>query len=144
MGTQTRVSLRVVFDTTVVVSALVFTTGRLNWLREHWREGDSVPLVSRDTLAELTRVLGYPKFRLSADDRWELLAEYLPYCEILKVARQCKFVCRDANDQLFLDLAQAGKADLLVSGDRALLALAGETRFVIETPAAFYLRIYGG
>jgi len=132
----------VVFDTTVVVSALVFTNGRLTWLREHWGAGDCVPLVSRATVAELTRVLGYPKFQLSSGDRRELLAEYLPYCEVIKVTGRCKLVCRDANDQPFLDLAQSGKADLLVSGDRDLLALAGETRFLIETPAAYRARVF--
>jgi putative PIN family toxin of toxin-antitoxin system len=135
------VTLRVVFDTTVVVSALVFTDGRLAWLRDHWRAGDFVPLVSRATLVELTRVLGYPKFRLSSDDRRELLAEYLPYCEVIKLTRRCKLICRDASDQPFLDLAQSGKADLLVSGDRDLLALDGETRFSIETPAAYRARL---
>jgi putative PIN family toxin of toxin-antitoxin system len=134
---------RVVFDTTIVVSALVFANGRLTWLRQHWRERGCVPLISRATAAELTRVLGYPKFHLSSDDRRELLAEYLPNCEIIKVTRRCKLVCRDANDQPFLDLAQGGKADLLVSGDRDLLALAGETRFLIETPAAYRVRLLG-
>jgi predicted nucleic acid-binding protein len=80
---------RVVFDTTVVVSAMVFANGRLAWLRGHWATGDSVPLVSRFTVAELTRVLTYPKFQLSADDRRELLGEYLPYCEIIKVTTRC-------------------------------------------------------
>ena len=142
MGTQRRVSLRVVFDTTVVVSALVFTSGRSSWLREHWRAGDSAPLVSRATVAELARVLGYPKFQLSSDDRRELLGEYLPFCEVIKVTRKCKLVCRDTNDQPFLDLAQSGKADVLVSGDRDLLALAGQARFFIATPAAYRTRIF--
>jgi uncharacterized protein len=124
------------------VSALLFADGRLAWLRKHWREAGCVPLISRDTAAELTRVLQYPKFHLSSDDRRELLAEYLPYCEIVEVRRRCNSVCRDANDQPFLDLAQSGKAGLLVSGDRDLLALAGETRFLIETPEAYRLRIF--
>jgi len=72
-------SPRVVFDTTVVVSALLFTSGRLAWLRAHWRAGDALPLASRATIEELTRVLRYPKFQLSSDSRDELLAEYLPY-----------------------------------------------------------------
>jgi predicted nucleic acid-binding protein len=38
------------------------------------------------------------------------------------------------NDQPFLDLTQSGKADLLVSGDQDLLALAGQMEFLIETP----------
>ncbi len=102
-----------------------------------------MPLASRATIEELTRVLRYPKFQLSFDNRDELLAEYLPYCEIVKVTRKSKWACRDKNDQLFLDLAESGKADLLVTGDRDLLALAGQTRFFIETPAAYRARVSG-
>jgi uncharacterized protein len=136
-------SRRVVFDTTTVVSALLFANGRLAWLRQHWRDGGSTPLISRATAAELTRVLGYPKFRLSQDDRRELLAEYLPYCKIIEHTEECVSVCRDENDQPFLDLAQSGKADLLVSGDQDLLALAGQTTFLIETPEAYRRRTFG-
>lgn len=132
---------RVVFDTTTVVSALVFPDGRLAWLCQHWREGGCVPLISRAPAAELTRVLRYPKFGLSTDDARELLADYLPYCEVIELEERCASVCRDANDQPFLDLAQSGRADLLISGDQDLLTLAGRTRFVIETPEAYRRRI---
>jgi uncharacterized protein len=130
----------VVFDTTTVVSALLFANGRLAWLRQHWREGACVPLLSRATAAELTRVLRYPKFRLSSDDARELLADYLPHCEVIDRTEKCTIVCRDPNDQPFLDLAQSGRADLLVSGDRDLLRLAGQTTFPIEPPEAYRRR----
>ena len=126
-----------VFDTTTVVSALLFESGRLAWLRQHWQEGRCVPLICRETAAELTRVLAYPKFRLTLEDRHELLAEYLPYCQTVELTEKCSSTCRDAKDQPFLDLAQSGKADLLVSGDQDLLVLAGQTSFVIETPEAY-------
>jgi uncharacterized protein len=132
-----QVSRRVVFDTTTVVSALFFRKGRLTWLRQHWRDGCCVPLLSRATAAELARVLGYPKFALSPEDRRELLAEYLPYCEVIEPAERCALTCRDPNDQPFLDLSQSGRADVLVSGDRDLLTLAGQTTFLIETPEAY-------
>jgi uncharacterized protein len=131
------VSQRVVFDTTTIVSALLFANGHLAWLRRHWREGGCVPLISRATTAELTRVLSYPKFRLSHEERRELLADYLPYCEVIAAITACSTVCRDPNDQPFLDLAQSGAADVLVSGDRDLLALIGQTAFVIQTPEAY-------
>jgi uncharacterized protein len=131
---------RLVFDTTTVVSALLFRNGRLAWLRQHWREGRCVSLISRATTAELMRVLGYPKFQLSTADRRELLAEYLPYCEVVEPRERCAVVCRDADDQPFLDLAHSGHADLLVSGDKDLLALAGQTTFLIETPEAYRRR----
>ena len=132
---------RVVFDTTTVVSALLFDNGKLAWLRSHWQQGRCVPLVSRETVAELTRVLAYPKFRLAATDRDELLAEYLPHCEVVDLTKKCPVLCRDRNDQPFLDLAQSGKAQILVSGDGDLLALAGQVRFAIETPEQYRLRI---
>jgi putative PIN family toxin of toxin-antitoxin system len=135
---------RVVFDTTTVVSALLFRSGRLASLRQHWREGECVPLVSRATAAELTRVLGYPKFALSAANRRELLAEYLPYCDVVEPKERCEVVCRDARDQAFLDLVQSGRADLLVSGDQDLLVLAGQARFVIESPEAYRRSISEG
>jgi uncharacterized protein len=130
-----------VFDTTTVVSALVFANRRLSWLIQHWQEGGCTPLICPATATELTRVLLYPKFRLSLDDRRELLAHYLPYCEIVEQVTRCPQICRDEKDQPFLDLAQSGRAELLVSGDNDLLAMAGQTTFLIETPEAYRLRI---
>jgi putative PIN family toxin of toxin-antitoxin system len=134
---------RVVFDTNTVVSALLFTGGRLTWLISHWQEGNCAPLISRMTAAEITRVLGYPKFRLSSEDRLELLGDYLPYCETVEHIKQCPVACRDAKDQMFLDLAQSGEADVLVSGDQDLLALGGQMSFLIETPEAFRRGVLG-
>jgi putative PIN family toxin of toxin-antitoxin system len=120
----------------------LFANGRLGWLRQHWREGGCVPLISRATAGELTRVLRYPKFGLSPDDARELLADYLPYCEVIEVPERCASVCRDVNDQMFLDLAQSGRADVLVSGDQDLLTLAGGTTFLIESPEAYRGRVF--
>lgn len=73
----------------------------------------------------------------------EALALYLPYCETVAATEICPVLCRDVKDQLFLDLAQSGKADLLVTDDDDLLALAGQTGFLIETPEAYRRRISG-
>ena len=45
--------MRVVLDTGVVVSALLFPRGRVAWLRDSWIGGEIQPLVSRPTLDEL-------------------------------------------------------------------------------------------
>lgn len=132
---------RAVFDTTTVVSALLFTRGRLAWMRQHWQSGGCIPLLSAATAAELTRVIAYPKFRLTRAERDELLAEYVPHCQLVERTKRCPHACRDANDQPFLDLAQSGNADVLVSGDKDLLALAGKPRFAIETPEAYHRRV---
>lgn len=133
---------RVVFDSTTVVSALCFPHGRLRWLLEHWRASRCTSLVSRHTAAEITRVLAYPKFRLSPDTRYEFLADYIPYCETVEVTTRCGVVRRDPRDQPFLDLAESGRADIVVTGDSDLLVLQGKTKFVIETPAAYEQRLF--
>jgi uncharacterized protein len=135
------VTRRTVFDTSVVVSALLFGRGHLAWLRSHWADRRCVSLVSHETAEELARVLRLKKFRLTASEYHEALAAYLPFCEIVKANRKCSVFCRDVNDQPFLDLAHSGKADSLVSGDRDLLVLAGRTKFLIETPEGYRLRV---
>jgi len=127
-----------------VLSALLFATGRLAWLRHHWAERGCVPLLSRATAAQLERVLHYPKFQLSADERHELLGEYLPWCEVVEITNPCAAMCRDEKDQPFLDLAQSGEAEFLISGDQDLLALSGQTDFLIENPEAYRRRVFGG
>jgi uncharacterized protein len=130
---------RVVLDTNVVVSALVFRAGALAWLREAWLAGAVVPLVSRATLEELLRVLSYPKFRLAHPDVEELLALYIPFAQIVPqaVPRSAAPECPDADDQKFLDLAYFGSADYLVTGDRALLDMASVVAVPVVTPAEF-------
>jgi predicted nucleic acid-binding protein len=96
--------------------------------------------VSQGPAAELKWALGCRKFKLSPDYQIELLGDYLSYCEIIGVTEDCPFRCRDVKDQLFLDLAQSGKADLLVTGDDDLLALAGQTAFLIEAPEDYARR----
>ncbi len=76
-------TVRVVLDTNVVLSALLFPSGRLAWLREAWQVGRVVPVVCRETTAELLSALAYPKFRLSVEEREELLADFLPYVEVV-------------------------------------------------------------
>lgn len=100
-----------------------------------------MPLISRSTAAELTRVLTYPKFSLSVEYRRELLADYLPYSVAIEITESCSLECRDSKDQPFLDVAESGKADLLVTGDQDLLVLGGRTKFVIESPESYRLRL---
>jgi putative PIN family toxin of toxin-antitoxin system len=128
-----------------VVSALVFRRGRLSPVRDLWTTARFTPLVSRPTADELIRVLAYPKFKLTNADINTLLEAYLPFATVVsltsKVARGPRLpVCRDAHDQMFLHVASVGKADVLVSGDPALLELAGHVPFTIEAPAAFAAR----
>ena len=130
---------RVVLDTNVVLSALVFTHGRAVVLREAWQGGRCEPLVSKQTADELIRVLGYPKFKLEAAEQHELIADYLPYCRTVAIPAKPPRtpVCRDPFDLPFLQLAVVGKADLLVTGDQDLLGIESKRLCPIVTLDAF-------
>lgn len=116
---------RVVLDTNVLISALVFKQGVLANLRQAWQVKSFTPLVSRATVTELIRVLAYPKFRLTKVEQEELLADYLPYCNVVPMPPELPAVpdCRDPFDIPFLQLALVGRAGYLVTGDRDLLSL---------------------
>ena len=118
--------LAVVIDTNLVLSSLVFAQGRLTPLRQAWQTQRILPLVSRVTTAELIRVLAYPKFKLTPAEQQELLADYLPYCKTVRIPEPPPRTphCRDTFDVPFLQLALAGKAKALVTGDQDLLHLA--------------------
>ena len=121
-------AVRVVLDTNVVLSALVFRGGAAGQVRLAWQRGLVLPLASTPTVQELVRVLAYPKFRLSQAEQDELLADYMPYAQNVRIPQPPPMVhdCRDVLDLPFMHLAVAGNAQVLVSGDRDLLAIAAE------------------
>lgn len=130
--------LRVVLDTSVLVSSLLFHTGSTAWLREAWQTPALTPLASKETASELIRVLFYPKFGLTADEREDLLADYLPWCEAVTVPPDTNVPdCRDPFDRPFLALAAHARADALITGDKDMLVLAGDFGTPIMTPATF-------
>jgi len=126
-----------VLDTNVVLSALVRPGGAAGKLRLAWQASLFVPLVEAGTVTELIRVLAYPKFRLSAVEQADLLADYLPWARTgtMPDPPPATPPCRDPRDQRFLALAYAGNADALVSGDADLLSMARVSRVPLLTLA---------
>jgi uncharacterized protein len=132
----------VVFDTGVVLSALLFRQGPAAELRTVWASRTVDCLVSHATLDEIVRVLRYPKFALDPAAIEILLRDYVPFTRLVsaRVSRSSRLPhCRDRDDQKFLELAAAGRANALVTGDRDLLTLKGKTAFAIVSVAEFLI-----
>lgn len=119
---------RVVLDTNLVLSALVFGGDATVLLREGWQSRQYIPLASTETISELIRVLAYPKFGLNPREQEDLLSDYLPFCTTVTIPTPPPPtpVCRDPFDTPFLELAIAGEADFLVTGDQDLVSLSAE------------------
>ncbi len=118
---------RVVIDTNLVLSALVFG-GSTSKLRLAWQNKLFMPLAYKATITELIRVLAYPKFQLTTAEQEDLLSDYLPFCETVLMPQLPPTIpdCRDPMDVPFLVLALVAQADYLVTGDLDLLCLADQ------------------
>jgi len=135
--------LRVVLDTNVLVSALLYRDGELAWLAEAWTAGFVVPLADQGVIDELLRILtqlGARKFQLQQPQVQEMLSAYLSFAELVPSIPDIEAAlpkCKDPDDQKFLELALRGKADVLVTSDGALLGLSRKTPFLILPPVRF-------
>jgi len=130
-------SPRVVLDTNVLISALLFggLPGRLVPL---WQRREIVLLVSPEVLKEYIKVLSYPKFGLDEEEIKSILREeVLPYFDPVKPVTPVEVVGEDPSDDKFLSLAVDGKAKFLVNGDLHLLGIKRYCETAIVTVSAF-------
>jgi putative PIN family toxin of toxin-antitoxin system len=128
--------LRVVLDTNVLVSALLFR-GPLSSIVDLWESGRITPVLSQETFDEFQRVLAYPKFQLTKDEISALIEQCISYFDVVDVTFQVKGVCRDPYDDKFLSCALAASAGLLISGDRDLLDIGKYKDGKIISPVEF-------
>jgi len=115
--------LRCVFDTNVLVSALLLLDSKpRHALNRALREGRV--LISFAALAELNEVLSRKRFRRYVDeeDVRSFLAALTREADWVDVGTQIQ-ACRDPKDDKFLELAVSGQGTHIVTGDADLLAL---------------------
>ena len=115
-------SLKVVLDTNILISTLLFG-GRLEPIRRAWKGGKIRLVFCPETLEEFIKVLHYPKFGLTDEEITYLVEmEVLPYATLIEKTTELNpSLIRDKDDLKFLECALSGKADYLVSGDKAML-----------------------
>ena len=123
MGKKEKAPLKVVLDTNILVSALLFR-GELSRIVELWKNGRLIPVISKETFQELKAVLEYPKFHLTKDEIRTLIEEeILPFFEVVEVADEVSGICSDPDDNKFISCALSASAEVIVSGDKHLCEL---------------------
>ena len=113
--------MKVVFDTNILVSALVFPGGRAEAALLRIIEEHDQLLLSKPILDELLGVLAR-KFSRDAEELART-AVLLSELALTVRPRQKLRVVKDDPDNRVLECALAGRADAIVTGDSALLEL---------------------
>lgn len=132
--------LRVVVDTSTLVSYVLTRSTLLSRLIDSWRAGAFVLVTSPDTIAELTGVLNQPRIKdRAAVSLAEMAAGVERYSETVTGLVNASGACRDPKDDKFLACASEGRADYLISSDADLLDMQWYLETAIVNPGQFLL-----
>ena len=114
---------RYVFDSNVIVSAVLFHQGKPARAVDAALDEGQI-LVSEDIVRELSDVLSRKRFQryASEEDRARFLQSLLQEARLIEVAETIR-ECRDPKDDKYLEAAVSGGAACIVSGDEDLLVL---------------------
>ncbi len=138
---------RLVLDTNVCLDLFVYRDQRWQRLLQSMENGEVACVTREDCRTEWTLVLEYSRFALdgrakqSARDEFDRLILLTEPCQAPEITLP---VCKDRDDQKFLELAATSGAHYLISKDKALLKLARRVRklglFEITTPEQWLAR----
>lgn len=138
---------RIVIDTNVCLDLFVFRDPRWAPLHAALKDGNVEAVTRDDCRMEWLAVLEYKHLPLNADSRPLVAAEFdaLITCvrsQELNPRTEIRLpVCKDPDDQKFLEIARDAEADVLITKDKALLKLAKRTAraglFTIIPPEAW-------
>ncbi len=129
----------VVLDTNVILDWLVFKDPVCAGWTTLIEAGAWRWIASAEMRSEWAAVLRYPAIQAWHPDMAHAEAAWACWAQEVPAAASCPLRCTDADDQKFIDLALAHRAQWLVTKDRALLKLARRARawqVQVQTPAA--------
>ena len=116
----------VVVDTNVALDLLIFSDPRTAPLRTLLAQGRLHWIATQVMRDELERVLTYPHIVERMDyyrvGTAQVLAAFDAHARLVEIAPRVAYVCKDADDQKFIDLAAAHRA-ILLSKDKAVICM---------------------
>ena len=132
---------KVTLDTNILVSALGWK-GKPHTILEKTIDGEIELFISYDQFEELSRVLDYPKFGFTEEQktRFEALISAIATFvqpNIRDLATELDIIKADPSDNRILECALVAKLDFIISGDKHLLSLRKLGRTKIMTPSDF-------
>lgn len=135
--------MRVVLDTNVLLSGLMYPASTPGKVVHAWRVARFELVMTVEQLSEIGRVLNYPKIRkILGWDRATIegfLKQLYLRTRLVDISGTAASVPADPGDNFVLATLIASQAECLVTGDADLLAL--RDRYPILTPAEFSQRL---
>jgi len=114
--------MRIAVDTAILIRANTKATGPARELLQAIQDSGSQLILSPYVLAEVDRVLRYPRiqnlYHLSDGAIWTYLRDLESYADIVEPAQGPPIVLKDANDDPVVYTSVAGQADVLCTVDR--------------------------
>jgi putative PIN family toxin of toxin-antitoxin system len=114
--------LRVVLDTNVLVSAIISDGKPRELLRRGVVKQFSIVTLEL-ILKELAMVLNRPKFKAIEDEVQRIIVALMRTAEVVSVKSKLVAVKEESKDDMVIETAYDGRADVIVSGDSHLLVL---------------------
>ena len=108
--------MRVVLDTNVLVSAMLTGGGTADTVLHLILQGDATLLVDSRILAEYDEVTPRPRFGFDPGERRVLLDVLESVAEPV-LSRPLRLSLPDPDDRMFVEVAKAGSADAIVTGN---------------------------
>jgi putative PIN family toxin of toxin-antitoxin system len=113
---------RVILDTNILISALGWK-GNPKTIFNKVIAGELELILSYKQLNELLRVLNYPKFKFSDEQKDRFLSVLLEVATLVKTKSEVYIIKEDPSDNVILEPANEMKIDHIVSGNEHLLKL---------------------
>ena len=139
--------IRAVVDTNILISGVIKPERATGEILRRLRDGEFALLYTEPLLVELAEVINRPRIRqkysLGSEDIETVLALILLRGEPIDPTRRVE-ICRDPKDNMILEAAVAGQADMITSGDFDLLSLREFAGMPIISPAEFLQRLAKG
>ena len=139
--------MRAVLDTNLLVSYLLTHHPPIATIIDGFLAQDEFVMVTApELLAELDRVLTYPKLQryYTDEERTRFVALVMALGEVVDLPETIPRICRDPDDDRLIACAVVGEADVIVSGDDDLLALERVGGIPILTAAQFLAMLEQG
>ena len=113
---------KIVIDTNNLISALGWE-GKSRELLRKVIDKEFELIISLKQLAELKRVMDYPKFSFSEEQKTRFLTILFEAADIIDTKIKLDVVKEDSDDNMLIECAVEANADYIISGDKHLKKL---------------------